>query len=88
MLALVRKAGEQIDITLEDGRVIGVRLAGVGGGKEGVLVSAQSLFKFRNYYLACRYGKPSAHLDGTSAWRAFKFACRMTWWSIKYGDKP
>lgn len=48
-----------------------------------------NLIKFRNYYLACRNKDGVIHgLGSTSRWRAFKFACRMTWCGIKYGDKP
>lgn len=42
-----------------------------------------ALRKFRNYYLACRNKGEVIHgLGSTSRWRAFKFACRMTWWGI------
>ena len=44
------------------------------------------LRKFRNYYLACRFGHPDGGLSGTNPLRAFRFAIRMTWWAVKYGD--
>jgi len=44
------------------------------------------LRKFRNYYLACRFGHPDGGLSGTNPFRAFRFAIRMTWWAVKYGD--
>lgn len=39
--------------------------------------------KFRNYYLACRYGGKG--IVGSTRWRALKFAVRMSWARIRYG---
>ena len=33
--------------------------------------------RLRNYYLACRHGDPAMNLNGTSVWRAMRFALRM-----------